>query len=104
MNPITQTEVSTASGYTAAANYGKTTKSTKESQTSESSSSRKTSKVTDSRTIGEPELSEKAKKYYDQLRKKYSNMDFILVSKDMKQQAQANAGRSRRPSGLRKTR
>lgn len=45
------------------------------------------------RTIGEPELSEKAAKYYEQLKKKYSNMDFILVSKDQKEQAQAQAGR-----------
>lgn len=43
--------------------------------------------------IGSPELSDKAKKYYAQLRKKYSNMDFILVSKDKKAEAQANAGK-----------
>ena len=42
-------------------------------------------------TIGNPKLSEKAAKYYDQLKKKYSNMNFILVSEDMKQQAKANA-------------
>lgn len=44
------------------------------------------------KTIGEPQLSEKAQKYYDQLKKKYGNMDFILVSKDMKETAQAQAG------------
>lgn len=44
------------------------------------------------KTIGEPELSEKAAEYYEKLKKKYGNMDFILVSKDMKQQAQAQAG------------
>ena len=38
-------------------------------------------------TIGNPKLSEKAAKYYDELKKKYSNMNFILVSEDMKQQA-----------------
>ena len=43
--------------------------------------------------VGSPELSDKAKKYYEQLKKKYSNMDFILVSKDKKAEAQANAGR-----------
>lgn len=43
--------------------------------------------------IGKPELSEQAKKYYEQLKKKYSNMDFILVSKDKKEEAQANAGK-----------
>lgn len=44
------------------------------------------------KTIGEPQLSEKAQKYYEQLKKKYGNMDFILVSKDMKAVAQSQAG------------
>ena len=44
------------------------------------------------KTIGNPELSEKAAKYYEELKSKYSNMDFILVSKDQKEQAQAQAG------------
>ena len=47
--------------------------------------------VVTGQTIGNPKLSEKAAKYYDQLKKKYSNMNFILVSEDMKQQAKANA-------------
>lgn len=50
----------------------------------------KTSKVS-GRTIGNPELSEKAQKYYEQLKSKFSDMDFILVSSDMKEQAEANA-------------
>ena len=40
-------------------------------------------------TIGNPRLSEKASKYYDQLKKKYSNMNFILVSEDQKEYAKA---------------
>lgn len=44
------------------------------------------------RTLGNPELSEKAQKYYEELKKKYSNMDFVLVSKDMKGVAKAQAG------------
>lgn len=44
------------------------------------------------KTIGNPELGEKAAKYYEELKNKYSNMDFILVSKDQKEQAQAQAG------------
>lgn len=44
------------------------------------------------KTIGSPELSEKAAKYYEELKSKYSSMDFILVSKDQKEQAQAQAG------------
>ena len=33
-------------------------------------------------TIGQLQLSEKASKYYEQLKKKYSDMDFVLVSND----------------------
>lgn len=44
------------------------------------------------KTIGQPELSEKAQKYYEKLKTKYSNMDFILVSTDMKETAKAHAG------------
>ena len=44
------------------------------------------------RTIGQVKLSEKAKKYYEELKSKYENMEFILVSKDMKETAKANAG------------
>lgn len=60
------------------------------SQISETTSAKKT-KVK-GKTIGTPELSDKAAKYYEELKKKYGNMDFILVSKDMKEQAQAQAG------------
>lgn len=45
------------------------------------------------RTIGEPKLSEKAEKYYSQLKKKYGQYDFILVSSDEKENARANAGK-----------
>ena len=41
------------------------------------------------KTIGNPKLSDEASKYYEQLKKKYSNMDFILVSKDKKEQAKS---------------
>ena len=34
-------------------------------------------------TIGKPELSEEGAKYYEELKKKYKDMDFVLVSKDM---------------------
>ena len=44
------------------------------------------------RTIGQPELSEKAQKYYEKLKAKYSNMDFILVSPEMKEEAERNKG------------
>jgi len=45
------------------------------------------------RTVGNPELSDTAKKYYDELKKKYGNYDFILVSKDEKENAKANAAK-----------
>lgn len=44
------------------------------------------------RMIGQPKLSDKAAKYYEELKKKFSNMDFILVSADQKAAAQAQAG------------
>ena len=42
-------------------------------------------------TIGDVSLSKEAQKYYDSLKAKHHNMEFILVSKDMKSQVQANA-------------
>ena len=52
----------------------------------------KTSKNSEyGKTVGEPELSEEGKKYYEELKKKFSNMDFILVSDDMIEQAKANS-------------
>ena len=43
------------------------------------------------KTIGSPKLSKKAADYYESLKKKYSNMDFILVSAAKKEQAKAQA-------------
>lgn len=60
---------------------------------SQTKAAEKTKKSNYGRTIGSPELSEKAQKYYEQLKKKYSNMDFILVSKEEKEAAQAQAGK-----------
>lgn len=42
-------------------------------------------------SIGNVELSDKAKDYYNSLKKKFGNAEFILVSKDMKASVQANA-------------
>lgn len=52
------------------------------------------------KTVGNPQLSEKAAKYYEELKKKYSNMDFILVSKDQKAAAQAQAGKYANPAKM----
>lgn len=43
------------------------------------------------KTIGTPQLSEKGQKYYEELRKKYHNMEFILVSEDQKEYAKSKA-------------
>jgi hypothetical protein len=42
-------------------------------------------------TIGDVQLSDKAKAYYDTLKSKFHNMEFIAVSKDMKEQVKQNA-------------
>lgn len=41
--------------------------------------------------IGEVQLSDKAKDYYNQLKSKFGNMQFIAVSGDMKEKVKANA-------------
>ena len=74
MNQVTQAEAGSYAYMT-----GNTTSSAAADKTM------KKSKVSGA-VIGTPELSEKAKKYYEQLKKKYSNMDFILVSKDKKEE------------------
>lgn len=43
------------------------------------------------KTIGNPKLSEEGAKYYEELKSKNSDMEFILVSDDQKEQAEANA-------------
>jgi len=43
------------------------------------------------KTIGEPKLSETAEKYYEELKKKFHNLDFILVSSDQKENAKSQA-------------
>lgn len=42
-------------------------------------------------TVGDVQLSDKAKEYYSKLKAKYGNMQFIAVSSDMKDQVKANA-------------
>ena len=70
---------------------------TKVARNTETGEVKKEEKVTESKdlgkTIGDPELSKEAQKYYEKLKKKYGNYDFILVSKDQKANAQANAAK-----------
>ena len=53
----------------------------------------KTEKTTGNygKTIGKAKLSEEGAKYYEELKKKFSGMDFVLVSADMKDYAKQNA-------------
>lgn len=79
-------------------NYTQNSKgSSKTSKDSETTEVKKEEKVTDSKdygkTIGDPTLSKEAQKYYERLKKKYGNYDFILVSSDQKANAQANAAK-----------
>lgn len=60
------------------------------SATTAYASMEKTSKVTSGKTYGNPELSDTAQEYYEQLKKRYSNMEFVLVSPDKKDEAEAN--------------
>ena len=50
-----------------------------------------TKKTNYGKTFGEPKLSDKAAAYYEELKSKYSKMDFVLVSKDKKDQARMMA-------------
>lgn len=76
---------------TYAADYQYRANQVKDTKTEKSESTEKKSRVL-GRTIGNPELSEKAQKYYEQLKAKYSNMEFILVSPDKKEEAERNKG------------
>jgi hypothetical protein len=52
------------------------------------------------KTIGKAKLSEEGAKYYEELKKKYSDMDFVLVSKDMKDYAKQNASSFGNPNRM----
>ncbi|MCR5502249.1 MAG: DUF6033 family protein [Lachnospiraceae bacterium] len=52
------------------------------------------------KTIGKPELSEKAAAYYEDLKKKFGDMDFVLVSRDMKEAAKQQAGTFANPNRM----
>ena len=85
-----------AADYSYRAVHNKKTDSNKKADvTKEADKTTKKSKVS-GRTIGDPVLSDKAQKYYEKLKAKYSNMDFILVSKDQKANAQANEAESKK--------
>lgn len=95
---MTEIGVSSIGAYAAQSNYSKNTKNKTMKDTTSAAGTVDTSKAKQTtgnygRTIGQPELSEKAAKYYEQLKKKYGNYDFILVSRDQKENAKANAAK-----------
>ena len=98
---MTEIGVSSIAAYAAQSDYSKNTKNktmkdtTSAAGTAGTSEAKQTKGATGNygRTIGQPELSEKAAKYYEQLKKKYGNYDFILVSRDQKENAKANAAK-----------
>lgn len=71
----------------------------KESQASQAAQETKEVQVR-GKTIGNPKLSEKAASYYEELKKKFSNMDFILVSADQKEAAKARAASFANPNKM----
>lgn len=84
--------MSAAAGITGAVQAEETAKALKTEQTERTQVS--------GRTIGSPKLSEKASEYYEALKKKFSNMDFILVSSDQKEAAKAQAARYANPNKM----
>ena len=77
--------------YSTYSTQSKTGKTNKENVTGTENSKVSKTNGNYGKTIGNAKLSEEGAKYYQELKKKYSNMDFILVSKDQKANAQANA-------------
>jgi len=106
MSTISAGMPAVAEGVSAYYNTSKTNQKTDEkkediavTKTEESKETAKKTKV-NGRTIGNPELTENAAKYYEELKKKYGNLDFILVSKDQKEFAKANASKYSNPNKM----
>ena len=106
MSTISAGTPAVAESVSAYYNTSKTNKKTDEktediaiTKTDSSSETVKKNKV-NGRTIGSPELTDEAAKYYEKLKKKYGNLDFILVSKDQKEYAKANASKYSNPNKM----
>ena len=95
----TDSVVSNAYAQTYAASSKSTTKTTQKDDVAETkkTEAKKTEKTKSSeglgKTIGEPKLSKEAQKYYEQLKKKFGNYDFVLVSEDEIPNAQAKGSK-----------
>jgi len=98
--------VSAYSAHSTSTAKGKTNKASSSVETkiwqgvSSDSSLIPTNKTGYGTVVGDVNLSDKAKEYYAKLKEKFGNVDFVLVSKDMKEQVEANAslyGNSSKP-------
>ena len=106
----TQTSSSASSGTSQSANSSSSSSSSSSVAASKSASASKSAATAASaraktskdygRTVGEPKLSDQAKAYYDKLKAKFSGMDFILVSRDMKDIAKSMAGSYANPNRM----
>ncbi|MCD7835068.1 MAG: DUF6033 family protein [Lachnospiraceae bacterium] len=72
--------------------YGQTDTAASSYKTDKAGKSSVSSTGSYGKTIGTPQLSEEAQKYYEELKKKYSNMDFVLVGSEQKEFAKSMAG------------
>jgi hypothetical protein len=70
--------------------YNKSVKKEEQADKTKAAENKNTPKVT-GRTVGDVQLSEKAAKFYEKFKAKFPGMDFVLVSKDKKEQVEANA-------------
>lgn len=70
--------------------YNKSVKKEEQADKTKAAENKNTPKVT-GRTVGDVQLSEKAAKFYEKFKAKFPGMDFVLVSKDMKEQVESNA-------------
>lgn len=90
----------------------KKTEKAEKTETTSKSSSVKTSKLTSNpadliaketsygKAVGDVKLSDTAAKYYEDLKKKFGKMDFILVSKDQMANVKANASSYASPNKM----
>ena len=80
------------------------TESTASTTTSTTTSTKTASTITKTtdygKTIGNVKLSDTAAQYYQQLKQKYGNMDFVLVSSDQKANVSANAATFSNPNKM----
>lgn len=94
MNATTET-----STYSRTYDYGNTKASNSTAASGRSAGSDKV-EVKGAGTYGNPQLSEKALEYYNSLKKKYGNLNFVLVAADKKQEAEMMKGSFANSSAL----